>query len=205
MTHAGDHRAIAAPSQIRLLSSPVRQELVDTLVALDGEAGVAALAEQVGRPADGLYYHLRALVRGGLVQEVEDSGRGERRFRLAHGAPTPLRLAYDLGPDGNATELRAFARALLQIAEHDFGNALTNGDAVVAGSGRELWASRNKGWLSPDDLREVNGLLERLSELTSQVRAPGRERLASLAFVLAPVDVRPRRRPSHKADREAES
>ena len=51
--------------QIALLASPARQEIVDTIEALGGEAAVAELAAQLGRSSDGLYYHLRHLVRGG--------------------------------------------------------------------------------------------------------------------------------------------
>lgn len=195
MTETFDRRAIADPTQIRLLSSPVRQEVVDTLAALGGEASVAAVAEQLGRPADGLYYHLRALVRGGLVREVDTTDADERHYRLAGEGDAPLRLAYDVGPDGNIKELGVFTRGLLQIAGRDFDEALRTEGVAVDGPRRELWASRNKGWLSPHDLAEVNALLERLSVLTSQPRAPGRERLVSCAFVLAPVNPRPKRRP----------
>lgn len=195
MTETFDRRAIADPAQIRLLSSPVRQEVVDTLAALGGEASVAVLAEQLGRPADGLYYHLRALVRGGLVREVDATSGDERRYGLAGEGDAPLRLAYDVGPHGNVKEVGGFARGLLQIAGRDFDEALRTEGVAVDGPRRELWASRNKGWLGPDDLAEVNALLERLSVLTSQPRAPGRERLMSCAFVLAPVNPRPKRRP----------
>ncbi len=198
MDSGGPAHLVADPAQISLLSSPVRQELVDTLAALGGEAEVATLAEQLGRPADGLYYHLRALVDGGLVQEVAATEGEERRFRLPGGGTTPLRLAYDLGPGGNAAELRVFARGLLAIAGRDFEAGLDRAGMVVSGPGRELWASRNKGWLSRDDLAEVNALLERLSVLTSQPRAEGRDHLASLAFVLAPIDPRPKRRPARQ-------
>ena len=201
MAKTFDGRAVADPAQIRLLSSPVRQELVDTLAALGGEASVAALAEQLGRPADGLYYHLRALVRGGLVREVAHTDGDQRRYRLAGEGGAPLRLAYDVGPQGNVEELGAFARGLLQIAGRDFEDALRTEGVAVDGPRRELWTSRNKGWLSLDDLAEVNALLERLSALTSQPKAPGRERLMSCAFVLAPVNPRPKRRsPATRSD-----
>lgn len=194
-----DPRRVRDPAQVRLLSSPVRQEIVDTLAALGGEAGVADLADQLGRPADGLYYHLRALVSGGLVDELTGGG-AERRYRLAGDGSVPLRLVYDLAGDGNAAELHAFAKSLLQIAERDFANALEGGDAVVAGPARELWASRNKGWLSSEDVAEVNALLKRLGELTSQPKATERNRLASFAFVLAPIDAKPKRRTSQQED-----
>ncbi|QAY75183.1 helix-turn-helix domain-containing protein [Sphingosinicella sp. BN140058] len=188
-----DRRVVRNRAQVRLLASPVRQEVVDTLAALGGEAGVASLAEQLGRPADGLYYHLRALVAGGLVEEVP-SENGERRFRLAGDGAGPLRLSYDLGPEGNAAELRAFVHGLLQIANRDFETALGRSDTIVAGPARRLWASRNKGWLDAADVVEVNALLARLGELTSQPRVNGRDHLVSLAFVLAPTDARPKRR-----------
>lgn len=189
-----NRRAISSPTHVRLLSSPVRQEIVDTLHILGGAADVATLAEQLGLPADGLYYHLRALLAGGLIEELTASDGSERRFRLAGDGTGPLRLAYDLGPNGNASELRSLVRSLQNIAYRDFETALTNEEVVVDGAGRELWASRNKGWLSSDDLTEVNALLERLSALTSQPKSDGREHLMSLAFVLAPINARPKRR-----------
>jgi DNA-binding transcriptional ArsR family regulator len=197
MDEDDDPRVISDPAQLRLLSSDVRQEMVDTLAALGGEAGVASLAEQLGRPADGLYYHLRALVAGGLVEELPTDA-GERRFRLV-GDGGPLRLSYDLGPNGNAAELRAFAHRLVQIADRDFEAALGRSDTVVAGPARTLWASRNKGWLTAADVAEVNALLVRLGELTSQPKADGREQLVSFAFVLAPTEARAKRRGSRTA------
>lgn len=193
MCEGDDPRVIRDPGQVRLLSSGVRQEMVDTLAALGGAAGVASLADQLGRPADGLYYHLRALVAGGLVEELPSDG-GERSFRLVSGGDGPLRLSYDLGPKGNAAELRAFVHGLLQVANRDFQAALERNDTVVAGPARTLWASRNKGWLAAADVVEVNALLARLGELTSQPKAEGREQLVSLAFVLAPTEARSKRR-----------
>lgn len=102
-------------------------------------------------------------------------------------------------PNGNAAELRNFAHGLMQIAERDFQDALGRVNAVVSGPKRELWASRNKGWLSDSDLTEVNTLLERLSELTSQPKDEGKNHLVSLVFSLAPIDPRPKRRASGKA------
>src|SRR5690606_5699563 len=130
--------------------------------ALGGEASVATLAQELGRPADGLYYHVRALVRGGLLRAVGDGEGGERVYRLAGDGDTPLRLAYRVGPRGNQAELAVFARSLLQIAGRDFEAALHSEGVAVEGPCRELWASRNKGWLSPADLAEANALLERL-------------------------------------------
>ena len=73
------HSTLEKADEIELLASPTRIELIDTLEALGGEATVAELAAQLGRPADGLYYHLRQLAAGGLIVE-EESAEG-RRYR----------------------------------------------------------------------------------------------------------------------------
>ena len=49
--------------------STVRQEIVDTIEALGGDAAVADIAAHLGRPADGIYYHLRRLVDSGVLRE----------------------------------------------------------------------------------------------------------------------------------------
>jgi DNA-binding transcriptional ArsR family regulator len=180
-----DYRAIEDPKLIMVLASPVRQEIVDTLASLDGEASAAELAQQLGRHADGLYYHLKVLCKAGLLVEAGGKDEDERRYRLA-GAAAPLRLAYRTGSEAHAAALRKFAHGLLQVAEKDFGDALEMPGLVTEGEARQLWAARNKAWLSRDELAEANGLLERLCELMSQPRTAERDQLISCTFVLAP-------------------
>ena len=186
-------RQIDDPKRIRVLASPLRHEIVDTLSALGGTATVARLAEHLGRHADGLYYHMRLLKNSGLVDEVTAKG-GERTFRLAGSGKAPLRLAYKVDKGGNAGALKEYSRGLLNVAHRDFLKALQNPDVVAGGKQRQLWAARNKGWVSPSDLEEINRLLERLCTLTSQKRDEDRGRLVSLAFVLAPLEQRAKRR-----------
>jgi DNA-binding transcriptional ArsR family regulator len=197
-------RKIDDPKRIRLLASPVRHEIVDTLSALGGAVRVAVLAEHLGRHADGLYYHLRRLMKSGLVEEVTEPG-GERCFRLVGPGKAPLRLAYKVERGGNASALHDYSRGLLKVAQRDFEQALRMPDVVADGNRRQLWAARNKGWVSQRDLGEVNTLLERLCSLTSQKRDADRNVLVSLAFVLAPARQRPRRRGAQDAGLPAES
>lgn len=185
-----DYRAISDPRLITLLSSPIRQEIVDTLAALGGEASAAELAEELGRHADGLYYHLKLLSKGKLIIELESD---ERRYRLA-GEQKPLRLAYQTGSERHTTALRKFAHGLVQVAEKDFGEALEMADVITEGPARQLWAARNKAWLSAEELTEANQLLERLCELMSHPRTEERKHLLSCTFVLAPHTAQPKRR-----------
>lgn len=193
MSRPADPRAIADPELVQLLASPVRQELVDMLAALGGMASVATLAEQLGRPADGLYHHMRLLAAAGLVDATEPDTGGERRYRLV-GDGSPIRLAYRQGPDGNTHALRQFARALLHVAASDFDEAVDRPGVALSGPQRQLWASRTTGWVSDGDLVEINRLLERLGAILSQPRSDDRSRLMCLAFALAPLHPRPKRR-----------
>lgn len=192
-----DYRAISDPKLITLLSSPIRQELVDTLAALGGEASAAELALELGRHADGLYYHLKLLCKGKLVTERDGDGDGngeERRYRLAGDPSQPLRLAYNTDSERHITALRKFAHGLMQVAEKDFGEALDAEDTVTAGPSRQLWAARNKAWLSEAELKEANQLLERLCDLMSHPRTAERNHLLSCTFVLAPHTAQSKRR-----------
>src|SRR5580704_6166782 len=105
---------VERPAEVEMLASPSRQEIVDTLGALGGEASVAEIAAQLGRPVDGLYYHLRLLAGGGLVEELPDEGGG-RRYRVRSG----LRLRYRPGKTPNARAVERVAAGMLLIANRD--------------------------------------------------------------------------------------
>lgn len=189
----GTHAPVRATQAIAVLASAVRQEIVDTLAMLGGEASVAALAEHLGRPADGLYYHLRVLAKSGLIVESDKGEGGERRYRFK--ADQPPRLEYRPRNRGNAQAVKRVAHGLMQIAKRDFDAALADPSTVVEeGPGRQLWAARNKGWVGEGDLAEINRMLQRLNQLLLRPRKPGRDTLVSLAFVLAPLAAKPKRR-----------
>jgi DNA-binding transcriptional ArsR family regulator len=172
---------------IALLASPVRQEVIDTVEALGGSATVRELAAQLGRPADGLYYHLEILTKGGLL--VAWGSRDGRRYRIP--ARTRLRLVYR---DDNAPAVRGVARGMLRIARRDFEAAIGREGVVTDGPARELWASRGTGWLSPAEQRELVRLLTRATALLRHRRGGARDQLISLCFVLAPLAAKPIRR-----------
>jgi len=181
------------PAQIALLASPARQELVDTLDALGGEASVSELSAQLGRAIPGLYYHLRLLARAGLVEELAGEA-GARRYRV----PSAMRLRYRPGNTANARAVARFAGGMLRISKRDFDAALRDPGVVSEGSRRTLWAARVKGWVGDAEIVELNRLIARLSVLISPQRRPGRERLVALTWVLAPLGVKRARGPRRK-------
>lgn len=178
--------------EIELLASPTRIEIVDTLEALGSAVSVAELAVQLGRPADGLYYHLRQLAAGGLIEQ-EDAADG-RRYRSRTRAGDRLRLRYRPGATANAKAVERVAASVLRVAGRDFARAIADGRSVVEGPRRELWAARGKGWVDQADLTEINRHLTCLMNLLQQPRKRRGGRLIALSWVLAPIDAKPARR-----------
>lgn len=183
--------------RLRALASPIRQEIVDTLQSL-GQASIAELARRLGRPADGLYYHVRALVSVGLVVDAGQraAGRGEERVYRTFAPGRPLRLRYRPGHRPSAAALRRLVGSMVRTARRDFDAGLSLPGAAVQGARRALWAGRNKGWLSPAELERVNQLLAELGELLSSGPSRERARMFALTYVLAPADPRAPRRGS---------
>lgn len=189
--------AIEAAREIGLLASPARIELIDTLEALGGEASVAELAAQLGRPADGLYYHLRRLAAGGLIEEK--SGIDGRRYRVRARRGERVRLRYRPGATANAKAVAEVAASVLRVSGRDFARALADAGTVAEGPQRELWVSRGKGWVGNAEIAEINRLLGRLTGLLQRPRSARRDRLIALSWVLAPVDAKPARRAPREA------
>jgi hypothetical protein len=184
---------IERAEEVELLASPARQEIVDTLEALGGTASVAAIAAQLGRPCDGLYYHLRLLTAGGILEELPGDGDG-RQYRTRTRGEARLRLRYHPGKTPNARAVERVAKGMLRIAQRDFASALRDPEVEVDGPKRALWASRTKGWVGERDLVAINRLLTRIQSILSRDRAPRRDRLVAFTWVLAPIAAKPTRR-----------
>ncbi len=181
----GARHVIDDVATIDLLASSARMEIVDALEASTGALSVAALAARLGRPADGLYYHLRQLVAAGLVREQADAG--VRTYRIATLRGKGLRLRYQPGATPNARAVARTVASLLRVAQKDFAAALADPASVVEGPRRELWAGRLTGWVTPRELAELNALLARASELLRGSQGKRGSRLVALSWVLAPL------------------
>ncbi len=184
--------SVERAAEIELLASPSRIEIVDTLEAMGGSVSVAELAARLGRPADGLYYHLRQLVSAGLIEE--ETAMDGRRYRIRTHPGDRLRLRYRPGATANAKAVGRVAASVLRVAERDFQRALADPKTVVEGPLRELWVARGKGWVRQGELAEINRLLTRLMALLQQPRAGEKSELVSLSWVLAPLEAQSSRR-----------
>ena len=175
--------------QLTALTSSARQEIVDVLSQM-GTVSVGELAATLGRPADALYYHLRVLRQGGLVLRAGYRGQGVRKEELIRTVSSDLQLQYQPGKGGNGKQVTAIVGSMLRLGIRDFQHAFHRGDARVSGSGRELWALRKTGWLTPGEIVDLNRSIEGLAKAVSKPRGQGR--LYGITVLLTPLDHRAR-------------
>ena len=179
---AGVH-VLASKRELRALTSPARQELVDVLQQI-GAASVSELGHILARPADALYYHLRVLERAGLVVESTErtpSGKKRATFRLV---AERLYLDYRAGRQADPAAVPAIVNGMLRLGMRDFRTAAADPKTVVSGPRRELWAARRMLWMSSEDVAKVNRLIESFGGKSK--RRP-RGRLFALTIVLVPL------------------
>jgi DNA-binding IclR family transcriptional regulator len=189
---------ITDPAQLDALASSVRQEILDTVIALRA-CSIREIAGALGRSADGLYYHVRALVQAGLLSEDAGrsaSGRPETVYRTRSRGIQQLRYRPEDADHANA--VRRIARAMLRSAERDFSAGLASGRARPGGADRNILASRQRARLTRAQRREINALLARLQEIfhDSATGDDAGAELMSVTVVLAPIEPAPLRRES---------
>ena len=172
--------------QMRALASPVAMELIEAFQT-GGAATVADLGPGMGRKATSLYYHIKKLVRVGLVRRVGSRRSGARTeaiydvtAQVFSGSPTPndpeLRK---LTNDTVASILRHTTRSYVRAAEQP--------GLVATGRNRNILVHRYKAWLTRSKLAEVNMHLEALDRIFAQNNGTKRGRLCALTTVLTPL------------------
>jgi predicted transcriptional regulator len=178
---------IASKKQLTALTSASRQEILDVLMQM-GAASVAELAATLGRPPDALYYHLRILLRAGLVENAGNRKTGRRQEALFRAIARDLRIDYDLARRSQEKTLTAVVGSMLRLGIRDFRHAIRNESVIVSGKHRELWATRKTGWLTKSDL---HGILESIERLGRSVARPsGRGQLYGVTILLTPLNRR---------------
>ena len=176
--------------QIETLSSPARQEILSS-VETYGPCSISEIADNLGRPADSLYYHIRKMTRVGLLV---DRGSRRARRRDEHLFDVPGRPMVTCEPQGPAAQdavLKTTA-AMLRLTDRNVQEAFRSGEAVLEGPDQNVAACRAKGWLNPDERREVLDLMKRVHEIVNRgtTNHDGSDLMAvsMVATPVAPVD-----------------
>lgn len=177
---------IDRPAQLRALGSPARQEIVDALEAA-GPSTMSELAGLVGRPADALYFHVRRLMKVGLVVETSPRERGVGIAARYDVVARPVRLSY--GPGVARKDVVKVVAAAVRQSLREYESAARDPRIPGEGPERLVWGGRAKGWLTPAETRRAMKLLEELSALMRSGRPRRGARPMALGYLLAPCEV----------------
>ena len=183
---------VKSEKQLVALTSPARQEIVDALQAA-GRSTVAEIADQLGRPADSLYYHVRKLVSVGLLVEAGRQRSGSRDEAI-YNLPGNIKITYNLGNRRIMEPLARAVSAMMRLADRDFRAAARSRHAKGDGPGRNLWGGRGKAWLTGAEVREVRKHLEAIVRILNGARRTPKSQLHTVTWVLAPVEPNERAR-----------
>ena len=183
-------------AQLRCIVNARRHDIVDQLAAR-GPMSVREIASAIHARPSALYYHLRALVRVGLV--VEDGHRVVRRKReVLYACPAPrMRFKRALHEPRNATTFVRIAASMSRQMQRDFRRGMHTPGGVTAGARRNLGLFRLVGSPDAKTLTQINRRLDEIAELLWQ-SAGARGDVISLAWVMAPVSPRARKRKGAK-------
>jgi len=191
--HHRDIKWITDPEQMRLLTSALRLEIIDTLL-VNGPSSVADLARELARPADSLYYHVHKLLAGGLLSK-EGSRKTSRRDEVLYRVDAErVRMRYDTKNEETKEIIKKATRSMLRTTNRDFDEGLDSDHAVTEGSGRNIWAGRFKAWLSEDDVCTVNNHLQQVVDILLASRREEEHNLHAVTLVITPLKERSARR-----------
>lgn len=177
---------ISDPAQVRALVSPSRHHILRALSSV-GPATVRSLAEHLGRSAESLYYHLRALEKVGLIVDKTpaSSSAGEAVY------DTPARMIVTDPKVSKPAYLAAYrksASALLRLVDRQLMSALTRQEERRSARARSLRIQQLQVRLAPADARVLARKLDDIMEfLTEREVADGKEVIA-VTLVSCPLE-----------------
>ena len=180
-------------AQLRCIVNARRHDIVDQLAAR-GPMSVREIAAAIHARPSALYYHLRELLRVGLV--VEDGHRVVRRKReVLYACPAPrMRFKRALQDPRHKPTFVRIAASMSRQMQRDFRRGMHSPGGVTDGRTRNLGLFRLVGSPDAKTLRQINRHLDEIAELMWR-SAGGRGEVVSLAWVMTPVGASVRRNP----------
>ena len=186
---------IATAAAWRAILSPVRREILESMQEL-GPCPIADVAAACGRPADGLYRHVKVLVDAGFLV---DAGvrKGRRNTERLFDAAADDFAAPRLRRDSTAAERETVAltaEALARSAARAMRASAAAGRLECAAGARNFSVLHQLSWLTPRRFAELRALSGRMNEL---LEAGRRDRTGELYEALVIVTPVTRRRGTH--------
>ncbi len=168
------------------LTSPLRLEILEHFLVA-GPASVAEIADRMGRAADSLYYHVRLLVKVGLLRQRGTRKSGKRDEALYALVAPRIDLSCKPGsPASTASTMKTMVSAF-RLAEREMRAALDDRTLRQDGRDRNFYAARMRCELSRKALADVNRHLTAIEAIfLRELKNPARGTACSLTVAMVP-------------------
>ncbi|MCI0415006.1 helix-turn-helix domain-containing protein [bacterium] len=178
---------VSEPRRLKLLVSLLRQEILD-IVRARGNCSAREIALDLGVPHDSIYYHLRKLVKAGLL--IQRGKRAAiRRHETCYSIPgDELQIEYDLSSPQSVRILVKVIASLLRATRKDFMSGVNSTRAKVTGKHRNLWGARMTAWLNKEDVAAIGQLLVQIEERLRRSRYGKGKSLHAISWIIAPLE-----------------
>lgn len=180
--------------------SPVRREIVESMQEL-GPCSIADVARATGRPADGLYRHVRILVASGFLVEAGTRAGRRNPERLYDAAANDF-LAPRVHRGGPAAERDMIVRtadALAKSVVRTMRGSAAAKRLHCEDHARNFAVVHFVSWLTPERFEEVRDLAARMARVLERGRKDRRGDLYEALVLASPVT---RTRGTHSIPRE---
>ena len=174
------------PEDVRLLASPVRDAILQTVVNHHG-VSIRDIADQIGSKPGSLYRHIDALVQAGLIRESGSRKTTKRDATVYEADGDVIHLRRNLEDPASVAALQSVVAARARHAGKTAARAMGDADASTRGPTRTVNMVDLIGWLDDDQLADLNASLAAIADVfRGAARRPG-TRLMAITAMLRPA------------------
>jgi len=182
---------ISDPKQLKELSSPVRQLIIDAFKNAQEPCSIKEIADRINRAPDALYYHFRALQKVGLIVEAGTRLESGKPASLYLPAARNIKIKYDFKIPGFRKLICRIFGAAVRLATRDFQQGVELPNVRGETTTRNLYMCRMEAWLTKQDLREINRRMNEIVEIMHNNSTPNQGERCSVFMAISPQPVHP--------------
>jgi hypothetical protein len=146
------------------ISSPIRVEMLVFMIVA-GTCSIRELAALMNRPADGLYHHIRKLVKARIISEVGVRRVGTQKEMLYRTAAADISIDRNISNRRTRQRTIRLFRTIMKHALRTVEASLNSGETVLEGPRQNLRFNWLASWLDDAQLAKVHAHQDAISKI----------------------------------------
>lgn len=179
---------VNTPELWSAITSGVRFEII-TFLSSSGPCSIAELAKLLNVAADGLYHHIKILMKVGMVVEIgfEKIGRQNQAIIDVAADQFHFDVHTQKAIADNIERLKKLNSTIFRRSEQLFTQALESGVICFNNDERNAFLRSDIAWLKETEKKRAIELMNELLEIFEKGRNDSSGELYSLTFQFSPV------------------